>query len=241
LKLNNNQMKIETTKQFDLQKTILYIVIFAFIFAYGNSCNNENTAIAESKTAIKKADSLSNVAGSEILKNEKLKSELADQKEQYKVIERLVYKVSEDLVKIRQNTAQKLKDVKTYTNNEKQSYFDSIYGKSEVMAVKLDSIASEVVIIDLEVGKGAIKENVKLNEKVGLLDSANENLKSQNTNLEAQNSNSLSAYVIEKEASEVHKKNALDNLNQIKKEKRKKTLWKIATIPAFVLGVLIAK
>jgi hypothetical protein len=238
---NNQMQNTETKKQFDWQKAILYIVIFAFIFAYGKSCNSENTAIAKSESATKKADSLSNIAGAEILKNEKLQSELADQKSQYKTIEKLVYKVSADLVKLRQNTAQKVKEVKTYTNNEKQAYFDSIYGKSEVMAVKLDSIASEVVIIDLEVGKGAIKENVKLNEKVGLLYKFNDNLLSQNSNLEAQNNNSLSAYLKEKEASELHKKNALDNLAQLKKEKRKKTLWKLATIPAFVLGVVIAK
>jgi hypothetical protein len=218
-----------------------YAVLIILIFAYGKSCNNENNAVLASKLATKKADSLSNVAGAEILKNEKLEAELLDQKSQYKTIEKLVYKVSADLVKLRQNTAQKVKEVKTYTNNQKQSYFDSIYGKSDVMAVKLDSVASEVVIIDLEVGKGAIKENIKLNEKVGLLGSANKNLLSQNSNLEAQNNNSLSAYLKEKEASELHKKNALDNLAQLKKEKRKKTLWKLATIPTFVLGVVIAK
>lgn len=234
-------MNTEKLKQIDWQKVILYGIIFLFIFAYGKSCQSENTAIAESKTAIKKADSLSNIAGAEILKNEKLESELADQKSQYANIEKLVYKISADVVKLRQNTTQKIKEVKTYTNNEKQAYFDSIYGKSEAMAVKLDSVASEVVIIDLEVGKGAIKENVKLNEKVDLLGSANKNLLSQNTNLEAQNNNSLSAYLKEKEASELHKKNTLDNLAQVKKEKRKKTLWKIATIPAFILGVFIAK
>lgn len=218
-----------------------YVVLIVIIFAYGRSCQSENTAIAESKEAIKKADSLSNVAGAEIIKNEKLEAELADQKSQYVNIEKLVYKVSNDLVKLRQNTAQKIKEVKTYTNNQKQAYFDSIYGKSEVMDVKLDSVASEVVIIDLEVGKGAIKENVKLNEKVGLLGSANKNLLSQNSNLETQNNNSLTAYLREKEASELHKKNALDNLAQVKKEKRRKTLWKLSTIHAFILGVFVAK
>jgi hypothetical protein len=218
-----------------------YAILIILIFAYGKSCQSENAAIAKSESSTKKADSLSNIAVSEILKNEKLEAELLDQKSQYKTIEKLVYKVSADLVKLRQNTAQKVKEVKTYTNNEKQDYFDSIYGKSEVMAVKLDSVASEVVIIDLEVGKGAIKENVKLNEKVALLGSANKNLLSQNSNLEAQNNNSLSAYLKKKEASELYKKNALDNLAQLKKEKRKKTLWKLATIPAFVLGVVIAK
>lgn len=234
-------MNTETTKKIDWQKAILYIVIFAFIFAYGKSCSSENNAIANSESATKKSDSLSNIAGAEILKNEKLQSELADQKIQYSVIEKLVYKVSADLIKIRQNTAQKIDKVKTYTNKDKQVYFDSIYGKSEVMAVKLDSIASEVVIIDLEVGKGAIKENSKLNEKIGLLDSSNKNLLTQNLNLEAQNNNSLSAYVLEKQASELHKKNAENNLKQLKKEKRKKTLWKIATIPAFILGVFVGK
>jgi len=234
-------MNTEKLKQIDWQKAILYIVIFAFIFAYGKSCSSENTSIAKSESATKKADSLSNIAGAEILKNEKLQSELADQKSQYQTIEKLVYKISTDLVKLRQNTAQKIKEVKTYTNNDKQCYFDSIYGKSEVMAVKLDSIASEVVIIDLEVGKGAIKENSKLNEKIGLLDSANKNLLSQNSNLEAQNNNSLSAYTFEKQASELHKKNAENNLKQLKKEKQKKTLWKIATIPTFILGVVVAK
>lgn len=234
-------MNTEKLKKIDWQKVILYGIIFLFIFAYGKSCQSGNVAVAESKEAIKKADSLSNIAGAEILKNEKLQAELSDQKEQYKTIEKLVYKVSADLVKLRQNTSQKIKEVKTYTNNEKQAYFDSIYGKSEVMDVKLDSVASEVVIIDLEVGKGAVKENVKLNEKVGLLDSANKNLSSQNLNLEAQNNNSLSAYLKEKEAAELLKKNASDNLKQLKKEKRRKTLWKIATIPAFILGVFVAK
>ena len=234
-------MNTEKLKQIDWQKVILYGIIFIFIFAYGRSCQNDNGAIAKSESATKKADSLSNIAGAEILKNEKLEAELSDQKEQYKTIEKLVYKVSDDLVKIKQQTSKKVLEVKNYTNNEKQSYFDSIYGKSEVMAVKLDSVASEVVIIDLEVGKGAVKENVKLNEKVGLLGSANENLKSQNTNLEAQNTNSLSAYLKEKEVSELFKKYALDNLAQVKKEKRKKTLWKIATVPAFILGVFVAK
>lgn len=234
-------MNTEKLKNIDWQKVILYGIIFLFIFAYGKSCQSENAAVAESKESIKKADSLSNIAGAEILKNEKLQAELSDQKQQYKTIEKLVYKVSADLVKLRQNTAQKIKEVKTYTNNEKQAYFDSIYGKSEVMDVKLDSVASEVVIIDLEVGKGAIKENVKLNEKVGLLDSANKNLSSQNSNLKAQNNNSLSAYLKEKEATELLKKNALENLKQLKKEKRRKTLWKIATIPAFILGVFVAK
>ena len=217
-------MQTTDIKKIDWQKAILYIVIFAFIFAYGKSCNSENTAIAKSESATKKADSLSNIAGAEILKNEKLQSELADQKSQYENIEKLVYKVSADLVKLRQNTAKKIKDVKTYTNNQKQAYFDSIYGKSEVMDVKLDSVASEVVIIDLEVGKGAIKENSKLNEKIGLLDLANKNLLSQNSNLEAQNNNSLTAYELEKQASELHKKNSENNLAQVKKEKRKK-MW----------------
>jgi len=218
-----------------------YAVLIILIFAYGKSCNSENNAVLASELATKKADSLSNIAGAEILKNEKLESELADQKSQYVNIEKLVYKVSNDLVKLRQNTAQKIKEVKTYTNNQKQAYFDSIYGKSEVMDVKLDSVASEVVIIDLEVGKGAIKENYKLNEKIGLLNSANKNLLSQNSNLETQNNNSLTAYALEKQASELHKKNSENNLAQVKKEKRKKTLWKIATIPAFILGVFVAK
>lgn len=234
-------MKTEQLKKIYYQQTIFYIVIFTLIFSYVISCENENGAIAKSESATKKADSLSNIAGAEILKNEKLEAELSDQKIQHKTIEKLFYKVSADLIKIRQNTDQKVKEVKTYTNNEKQSYFDSIYGKSEVMAVKLDSIASEVVIIDLEVGKGAIKENVKLNEKVSLLYKFNDNLLSQNSNLEAQNNNSLSAYLNQKEASELHKKNAENNLKQLKKEKRKKTYWKIATIPAFILGVFVAK
>ena len=233
---NTNQLK-----QIDWQKVILYGIIFIFIFAYGRSCNTENNAVLASELATKKADSISNVASLEIIKNEKLSAELKDQKEQYKNIEKQIYKVSLDLVSIKKETSKKVSEAKNYTNKEMQGYFDSNYSVSVSPSVHLDSLVSKDVIVDLEVGKGAVASNVKLLEKDNLRVKEINNLSLQNKNLEAQNTNSLSAYLKEKEVSELFKKYALDNLAQAKKEKRKKTLWKIATVPAFILGVFVAK
>lgn len=232
--------KVIATK-IDYHKLLLYGFIIALIFAYGNSCNSENTALTETKTAIKKADSLSNVAGAKILENEKLKEVLKDQKNQYVTIEKAIYKISNDYVKLSQLTNKKVKEVKSYTDKEKQAYFDNNYQKSLNPTIHLDSVVSETVIVDLEVGKGAVKSNVLLLEKTSLLENANNNLNSQIMNLSAQNENSLLAYENEKKASETLRNNAKDNIKQLRKERRNKTLWKLATIPSFFAGYYLAK
>lgn len=229
------------TKNIDWQKVLLYAILIAFIFAYGKSCNSENDAVLASELATKKADSISNMASKKILENELLHAELKDQKEQYKVIEKQIYKVSSDLVLIKKETSKKVSDAKNFTNKQMQGFFDSNYSVSVSPVVHLDSLVSKDVIVDLEVGKGAIASNIKLLEKDVLRVKEIDNLSLQNKNLETQNQNSLNAYENEKKASKQYKKDASDNLDAFKKERRRKNWWKFASVPAFILGVFIAK
>ena len=228
-------------KNIDWQKVLLYAVLIIFIFAYGKSCSSEKDAVLASELATKKADSISNIAGKKILENELLRAELKDQKEQYKVIENQIYKVSSDLVLIKKQTSKKISEASNFTNKEMQGYFDSNYSVSVSPVVHLDSIVSKDIIVDLEVGKGAVASNVKLLEKDVLRVKEIDNLSLQNKNLETQNQNSLIAYSEEKKASKLYKKDASDNLDAFKKERRRKNWWKFASIPAFILGVFISK
>lgn len=239
--LKKNKMKTINLKQINWQKVLLYAVLIIFIFAYVKSCSSENDAVLASELATKKADSISNVASKTMLENELLQAELKDQKEQYKVIEKQIYKVSSDLVLIKKETSKRIYEARNYTNKEMQGYFDSNYSVSVSPIVHLDSIVSKDIIVDLEVGKGAVVSNVKLLEKDALRVKEIDNLSLQNKNLETQNQNSLIAYQKEKEASELYKKDAADNLDAFKKERRRKNWWKFASIPAFILGVFIAK
>ena len=229
------------TKNIDWQKVLLYIILIAFIFAYGKSCSKENDSVLASELATKKADSISNIASKKILENELLHAELKDQKEQYKVIEKQIYRVSSDLELIKKETSKRVSDAMNFTNKEMQGFFDSNYSVSVSPVVHLDSLVSKDVIVDLEVGKGARESNVKLLEKDALRVKEIDNLSLQNKNLETQNQNLLTAYENEKKASKQYKKDASDNLDAFKIERRRKNLWKFASIPAFILGVFIAK
>ncbi len=229
------------SKQLDLHKTLLYVILALFALAIAKSCQGENNAVTASQIATKKADSLSLEASKSIFDNELLKAKLSASEQNYLALENSIFKINNDLATIKRNTNQRISKSKTLTNSEMQGYFDYNYGVSTNSVVHLDSLVSQDVIVDLEVGHGAVKENVKLLEKTNLLNQSIDTLKSQKLNLEKQNENSLLAYVNEKNASEINKKNAADNFNQIKKEKRKKTLWKFATIPAFMLGVFLNK
>lgn len=225
----------------DWQKVMLYFIIFAFIFLYGKSCQNENNLIAENKAATKKADSLSKTAKDKITESKLLNVELADLKQQYINVEKEVYVLTNALNTIRKSTKENVQKVKQFTNKEMQNYFDSGYGDSTNSVVHLDSIPANNVITDLEIGKGVAleaenlyKENTQINLQI-------DNLQSQNSILETQKTLNLEAFLTEQKSNEINKNNAENNLKAFKKEKRKKILWKLATIPAFVLGVLIVK
>lgn len=225
----------------DWQKVILYVVLFVFIFAYGKSCQSQGNAVAAQETATKKADSLSVIASKKVAEAELLNAKLADLKLQYDTVDKLVYEITNERNEAIKKAKVNVQKAKKFTNEQMQNYFDANYGNSTNSVVHLDSIPSSKIITDLEIGKGAVieaellyKENTQINLQV-------DNLQSQNSILENQKELNLEAYVNEQKANEINKKQSEINFKLYKKEKSKKTLWKLATIPAFVLGILIVK
>lgn len=227
------------TKQIDWHKVLLYSVLAAMVFFYGKSCNENKEIRAASERNMKKADSLSIVANLAIFEAEKLDIRLKEEKVKYSKIESKIDLVSKDLAKIKIETSKRVAEVRSFTDKEKQTYFDSIYGKSIAPVVHLDSVVSTEVIVDLEVGKSAVKENLKFIEKVTLLNEGTKNLQGQVLNLEDQNKKTLEAYTKEQESNSINKKEAVDNLNLYTKEKRRKNTWKVLIIPAFLFGLAI--
>lgn len=145
-----------------------------------------------------------------------LQSKISDLQYQNKTIEAHAYKLDLELQKAKGNTKTKIVEILRYKIVEQENYFKDNYNAQ----VKIDSVTSSKIIVDLENGKGAIKENEILTSIVKSKDSSIVILKQENNLLF--------------DVSKI-------NENNFKAQKNKTTFWKIATVAGIIGTILIVK